>query len=55
MSNAFVGDATSVARDIRDFANETQADEVMLTVRVPGHDARVSALAGFRAAWDQLH
>lgn len=53
MSNAFVGDAATVARDIRAFANETQADEVMLTVRVPGHDARVSALAGFRAAWDR--
>ena len=54
MSNAFIGDAATVAQQVHDFARQSQADEVMLTIRVPGHDLRVRGLNTFAAEWDRL-
>lgn len=54
MSNAFVGDAASVAQQIHDFAMESRADEVMVTIRVPGLDLRVRGLTNLKAEWTRI-
>ena len=54
MSNTFVGDAPTVARQVRELADEAQADEVMFTIRVPEHDDRVRSLRDLAAEWRKL-
>ncbi len=51
MANTFVGDAPTVASSIRDLVQESRADEVMVTIRVPDHADRVRALRDLATEW----
>ncbi|MBA3274905.1 MAG: LLM class flavin-dependent oxidoreductase [Chloroflexia bacterium] len=54
MSNAFVGDAATVAAEVSAMARAAQADEVMLMVRVPEHEDRLRALRDLATEWRKL-
>ncbi|HWV25342.1 MAG TPA: LLM class flavin-dependent oxidoreductase [Thermomicrobiales bacterium] len=54
LTNQFVGTPDSVARELKAFADEAQADEVMLTSWIPYRDNREFVLREFRRAWDEV-
>lgn len=54
MANTFVGDPRSVAAELKAFAQDAQANEVMVTVRVPAHQERLRALHGLAREWAVL-
>jgi len=54
MANTFVGDAHTVAAAIHALAHEAEADEVMVTVRVPDHEDRLRALRDLATEWRGL-
>lgn len=54
MANTFVGDAPTVAADIQTLAHEANADEVMVTIRVPAHEDRLRALRDLATEWGRL-
>ncbi len=54
MANTFVGDAHTVAVAIHAMALEAEADEVMVTVRVPDHEDRLRALRELATEWRGL-
>ena len=44
LRNVFVGDAETVAARVQEFADQTQADEVMVTTFLPNRDDRIRAV-----------
>lgn len=54
LANQFVGTVDTVARDLKAFADESQADEVMLTSWIPFEVNRAYVLREFRRAWDKI-
>lgn len=54
MANTVVGNAPTVAAGIHAMALESQADEVMVTVRVPAHEDRLRALRDLAMEWRRL-
>jgi len=54
MANTFVGEAAGVAAQVMEMARESQADEVMVTVRVPAHEDRLRALRDLAREWRRL-
>lgn len=54
LGNQFVGTPDSVAAELKAFADETQADELMLTSWIPFRDNREFVLREFRRAWDKV-
>jgi luciferase family oxidoreductase group 1 len=54
LANQFIGTPDSVARELRDFADAAEADEVMLTTWIPFRDNREFVLREFKRAWDAI-
>lgn len=54
LANQFIGTPDSVARELKAFADEAQADELMLTSWIPYPDNRAFVLREFRRAWDAV-
>jgi luciferase family oxidoreductase group 1 len=50
MGNVIIGDAASVAARIEEFADKTQADEVMVTTFLPNQADRIRAITGLAGA-----
>ncbi len=51
LRNVFIGDAETVAARVNDFADQTQADEVMVTTFLPNRDDRIRAVTNLASAW----
>jgi luciferase family oxidoreductase group 1 len=54
LGNQFIGTPDAVAAELKTFANETQADEVMVTSWIPDEENRALALRGVMAAWQAV-
>lgn len=54
LTNQFVGTPDSVAKELKAFADESEADELMLTSWIPFQDNREFVLREFRRAWDEV-
>lgn len=54
LTNQFVGTPDSVAKELKAFADESVADELMLTSWIPFQDNREFLLREFRRAWDEV-
>lgn len=54
LGNQFVGTPDSVARELKVFADEAGADELMLTTWIPMRENREYLLREFKLAWDAL-
>lgn len=54
LGNHFVGTPDSVAAEVKAFADECAADEVMITGWVPQRDNREFTLREFKRAWDAV-
>lgn len=54
LANQFVGTPDSVAQELKSFADDTQADELMLTSWIPFRENREFVLREFRRAWDAI-
>ncbi len=54
LGNHFVGTPDSVAAEVKAFADECAADEVMVTGWVPQRDRREFTLREFKRAWDTI-
>lgn len=54
LSNQFVGTPDSVAQELKAFADEAQADELMLGTWIPFLENREFMLREFRRAWDEV-
>lgn len=54
LQNHFVGTPDAVAAEVKAFADETAADEVMVTSWIPQRDNREFALREFKRAWDAI-
>lgn len=53
-ANNFIGTPEQVMTAVRDFANEAEADEVMVSSMVPFAEDREYALRSIKAAWDEV-
>ena len=51
MSNMFVGDAATVVADVRELAEQTRADEVMITTMLADQADRFRAVDQFHETW----
>jgi luciferase family oxidoreductase group 1 len=51
LRNVIVGDAATVAVRVQEFAEQTQADEVMLTTFLPNQADRIRAVTSVATAW----
>jgi alkanesulfonate monooxygenase SsuD/methylene tetrahydromethanopterin reductase-like flavin-dependent oxidoreductase (luciferase family) len=51
LRNIIVGDAATVAERVREFAEEAQADEVMITTFLPNQADRVRSVTSLAGAW----
>lgn len=54
LTNQFIGTPDSVANELKAFADEAEADEVMLTTWIPFRDNRAFFLREFKRAWDAI-
>src|SRR5699024_9734714 len=54
LANQFVGTPDSVAGELKLFADETQADELMLTSWIPFRERREFVLREFHRAWNAI-
>jgi len=54
LQNHIVGTPESVAREVKTFADETAADEVMISSWIPQRDHRDYTLREFKRAWDEI-
>jgi luciferase family oxidoreductase group 1 len=51
LGNMIVGDATSVVQEVRQFAEETRADEVMITSILASQEDRLRTIRAFHQEW----
>ena len=51
LRNIIIGDAASVAARVQEFAEQTRADEVMLTTFLPNQTDRIRAVTNMATAW----
>ena len=54
LANQLIGTPESVARELKDFADETRADELMLTSWIPDRANREMVLRDVMAAWQTV-
>jgi luciferase family oxidoreductase group 1 len=54
LGNHFVGTPDSVAAEVKAFADEAGADEIMITSWIPQRDNREFVLREFKRAWDAI-
>jgi len=54
LGNQLIGTPEAVAAELKAFADETQADEVMITSWIPDEANRALALRGIMAAWQAV-
>jgi alkanesulfonate monooxygenase SsuD/methylene tetrahydromethanopterin reductase-like flavin-dependent oxidoreductase (luciferase family) len=54
LTNQFAGTVDAVARELKAFADETHADELMLTSWIPFEENRAYVLREFKRAWDAI-
>lgn len=54
LGNHFVGTPQSVAEEIKAFADEARADEVMISSWIPIRENQTFTLRKFKEAWDQV-
>lgn len=54
LGNQLIGTPEAVATELKAFADETQADEVMITSWIPDEANRALALRGIMAAWQAV-
>ena len=54
LGNWFVGTAESVVEEVRDLAEASQADEVMITTALPNQVNRLQTIQGFANEWSKV-
>ena len=54
LGNWFVGTAESVAEEVRQLADASGADEVMITTALPNQADRLLTVRGFAEAWRKV-